>query len=101
MELESQNGILLLVSLALSSRPALRCIDADPHLSPCPRRSGVGSFFAVGAWFVLPETSKRTSAELDELFARKIKPWRFHKTKTAIQLAAEEEKEQQREIGEI
>ncbi|KAG7527584.1 hypothetical protein FFLO_06790 [Filobasidium floriforme] len=62
---------------------------------------GVGSFFAVGAWFVLPETSKRTSAELDELFARKIKPWRFHKTKTAIQLAAEEEKEQQREIGEI
>jgi hypothetical protein len=55
----------------------------------------------VGAWFVLPETSKRTSAELDELFARKIKPWRFHKTKTAIQLAAEEEKEQQREIGEI
>lgn len=27
----------------------------------------------------------RSAAELDELFERKIKPWRFHKTETATQ----------------
>ena len=29
--------------------------------------------------------SRRSAAELDELFERKIKPWRFHKTETATQ----------------
>jgi hypothetical protein len=29
--------------------------------------------------------SSRSAAELDELFNRKIKPWRFHKTETATQ----------------
>jgi hypothetical protein len=29
--------------------------------------------------------SSRSAAELDELFERKIKPWRFHKTETATQ----------------
>lgn len=27
----------------------------------------------------------RSAAELDELFERKTKPWRFHKTETATQ----------------
>lgn len=27
----------------------------------------------------------RSAAELDELFERKVKPWRFHKTETATQ----------------
>ena len=33
----------------------------------------------------MPICSRRSSAELDELFERKIKPWRFHKTETATQ----------------
>jgi hypothetical protein len=35
------------------------------------------------------DSTSRTSAELDELFERKVKPWRFHKTKTALQAAVE------------
>jgi hypothetical protein len=31
-------------------------------------------------------------SELDELFERGIKPWRFHKTKTALQQAIEARK---------
>ena len=62
------------------------------------RASGIGSISAIGGWFVLPETARRTPAELDELFARKIKPWRFHKTKTAIQLAQEGEQELNSEL---
>jgi hypothetical protein len=37
----------------------------------------------------------RSAAELDELFERKIKPWRFHKTETAIQLVINSSKENQ------
>lgn len=33
------------------------------------------------------ETFRRSAAELNELFARKIKPWRFHKTQTERQAA--------------
>jgi hypothetical protein len=30
---------------------------------------------------------------LDELFARKIKPWKFHKTKTATELAVDQQEQ--------
>ncbi|SCN84051.1 probable maltose permease (MalP) [Fusarium fujikuroi] len=44
--------------------------------------AGVGLPFLIGTWLLLPDTSGRTAAEVDELFERKIKPWRFSKTKT-------------------
>ncbi|EXK29491.1 hypothetical protein FOMG_13967 [Fusarium oxysporum f. sp. melonis 26406] len=47
--------------------------------------AGCGAPFTLAIWFLIPETSGRTPAELDELFERKIKPWRFHKTITATQ----------------
>ncbi|KAL6712618.1 hypothetical protein ACN47E_000495 [Coniothyrium glycines] len=47
--------------------------------------AGVGLPFAAGIWFLIPETKGRSAAELDELFERKIKPWRFSKTETATQ----------------
>ncbi|PMD28821.1 hexose transporter [Hyaloscypha variabilis F] len=47
--------------------------------------AGVGAPFTLGMWFLIPETAGRSAAELDELFERKIKPWRFHKTETATQ----------------
>ncbi|PLB46494.1 general substrate transporter, partial [Aspergillus steynii IBT 23096] len=46
---------------------------------------GVGMPFTLGMWFLIPETKGRSAAELDELFERKVKPWRFHKTETATQ----------------
>ncbi|KAH6711365.1 putative transporter [Leptodontidium sp. 2 PMI_412] len=46
---------------------------------------GVGAPFMLGMWYLIPETNGRSNAELDELFERGIKAWRFHKTETATQ----------------
>ncbi|KAH7385043.1 general substrate transporter [Cadophora sp. MPI-SDFR-AT-0126] len=51
--------------------------------------TGLGMPFTVAMWFLLPETKGRTTAELDELFERKIKPWRFHKTTTLTESLVE------------
>ncbi|CAK7218381.1 hypothetical protein SBRCBS47491_003490 [Sporothrix bragantina] len=56
--------------------------------------AGVGLPFAVGMWLLIPETAGRSAAELDELFQRKIKPWRFAQTETAIQRVVQNEKVQ-------
>ncbi|KAL2843339.1 general substrate transporter [Aspergillus pseudoustus] len=53
--------------------------------------TGIGAPFLLALWFLIPETSGRSTAELDELFERKIKPWRFHKTLTLTQRMAEKE----------
>ncbi|KAG8628291.1 hypothetical protein KVT40_004164 [Elsinoe batatas] len=49
--------------------------------------AGVGLPFTIGIWLLIPETKGRSAAELDELFEKKVKPWRFHKTETATQRA--------------
>ncbi|CEL12021.1 hypothetical protein ASPCAL15114 [Aspergillus calidoustus] len=56
--------------------------------------AGFGAPFAIGMWFLIPETAGRSAAELDELFERKIKPWRFHKTETATQRLAQATREE-------
>ncbi|KAK3306251.1 putative MFS alpha-glucoside transporter [Chaetomium strumarium] len=58
--------------------------------------AGVGLPFMLGMWLLIPETARRSSAELDELFERKIKPWRFHKTETATQRLIRENKQEQK-----
>ncbi|RSL78605.1 hypothetical protein CEP52_003987 [Fusarium oligoseptatum] len=47
--------------------------------------AGLGLPFTIAMWFLIPETASRSPAELDELFERKVRPWRFHKTETATQ----------------
>ena len=71
-------------------------------LKTCWFFTGIGMPFVVAMWFLMPETAgyvrclvplwniadllyRRSTAELDELFERKIKPWRFHKTETLTQ----------------
>ncbi|KAG7529200.1 hypothetical protein FFLO_05754 [Filobasidium floriforme] len=51
--------------------------------------AGVGLPFVIASWFLIPETARRSAAELDELFEAKVKPWRFHKTETSTQKAYE------------
>ncbi|KAI8684715.1 MFS domain-containing protein [Fusarium keratoplasticum] len=51
---------------------------------------GLGAPFTVGMWFLIAETKGHVklafpSAELDELFERKTKPFRFHKTTIVTQ----------------
>ncbi|KAL2811391.1 general substrate transporter [Aspergillus granulosus] len=55
--------------------------------------AGAGLPFTIAIWFLIPETAGRSTAELDELFERKIKPWRFHKTTTAAQRNVQAETE--------
>ncbi|KAL4981678.1 general substrate transporter [Aspergillus falconensis] len=50
---------------------------------------GLGLPFTVAMWFLIPETAGRSAAELDELFERKVKPWRFHKETTMTQRLVE------------
>ncbi|KAF6824322.1 MFS alpha-glucoside transporter [Colletotrichum plurivorum] len=56
--------------------------------------AGVGLPFAVGMWLLVPDTAGRSAAELDELFERKVKPWRFHKTRTATQNLVSRQREE-------
>ncbi|WRT68173.1 uncharacterized protein IL334_005148 [Kwoniella shivajii] len=55
--------------------------------------TGLGAPAAIGAWFIIPEPKGLTAAELDELFDAGVKPWRFHKTKTALQRQIEVQQE--------
>jgi SP family general alpha glucoside:H+ symporter-like MFS transporter len=59
-------------------------------LKTCFFFAGLSFFFVVATWFVMPETSGRSAAELDELFGKKVKPWRFHKHVTEAQLARQQ-----------
>jgi hypothetical protein len=36
-----------------------------------------------------------SAAELDELFEAKVKPWRFHKTQTALQKSIQAQQQRQ------
>ncbi|KAM0425875.1 hypothetical protein ACHAPT_008813 [Fusarium lateritium] len=47
--------------------------------------AGIGLPATIGMWLLIPETKGRSTAELDELFERKIKPWRFSEAETATQ----------------
>ncbi|KAF2012730.1 MFS general substrate transporter [Aaosphaeria arxii CBS 175.79] len=57
-------------------------------LKTCWFFAGIGFPFTLGMWLLIPETSGRSVAELDELFERRIKPWRFHKTITMTERLA-------------
>lgn len=52
--------------------------------------AGTGTIAVAGMWYLIPETAGRTAAELDELFERKVKAWRFAKTETATQRLIQE-----------
>ncbi|EXA30884.1 hypothetical protein FOVG_17761 [Fusarium oxysporum f. sp. pisi HDV247] len=54
----------------------------------------VGLPFVIGIWFLIPETAGRSATELDELFERKIKPWRFHRTETATERLVKAERQE-------
>ncbi|WVF65283.1 hypothetical protein IAT40_000006 [Kwoniella sp. CBS 6097] len=55
--------------------------------------TGLGAPAAIASWFIIPEPKGLTAAELDELFDSGVKPWRFHKTKTALQRQVEEQQQ--------
>lgn len=54
-------------------------VSASPKipLLTTPQFAGVSAPFCIGSLFIMPDTSRRTAAELDELFEKKIRPWRY------------------------
>ncbi|WWC97802.1 hypothetical protein V866_004689 [Kwoniella sp. B9012] len=55
--------------------------------------AGISTPFVVASFFLIPDTSRRTAAELDEMFRKKVKPWRFRSYVSDAQKALNEERE--------
>lgn len=87
-------------SLAVSNLPGIMFSFCTPLMINGPSTKwGVktGFFFAgtglvavVIAWFILPEVTRRTPAEIDELFEKKVNLRKFDKYVTEVQMHADE-----------
>lgn len=55
--------------------------------------AGISAPFVVVSFFLVPDTSRRTAAELDEMFRKKVRPWRFRSYVTDAKKALDAEKE--------
>ncbi|ODN75042.1 hypothetical protein L202_06262 [Cryptococcus amylolentus CBS 6039] len=52
--------------------------------------AGTGSVATVVGWFILPEVARRTPAELDEMFEKKVNPRKFKGYVTEVELQSRE-----------
>ncbi|KAJ5256738.1 hypothetical protein N7478_012842 [Penicillium angulare] len=52
--------------------------------------AGSGTIAVIVAWFILPEVTRRTPAEIDELFEKKVNLRKFKGYVTEVQLRADE-----------
>ncbi|ETS83859.1 hypothetical protein PFICI_05735 [Pestalotiopsis fici W106-1] len=86
-------------SLALSNLVAIMFSFCTPLMINGSAQWGVktGFFFAASgaiatviAWFILPEVTRRTPAEIDELFEKKVNLRKFDKYLTDVQVHANE-----------
>ncbi|WWC89683.1 uncharacterized protein L201_004608 [Kwoniella dendrophila CBS 6074] len=52
--------------------------------------AGTGSIATVVGWFILPEVARRSPAEIDEMFEKRISLRKFKGYKTEVEMVAEE-----------
>ncbi|TYJ54173.1 hypothetical protein B9479_005184 [Cryptococcus floricola] len=52
--------------------------------------AGTGSVATVVGWFILPEVARRTPAELDEMFEKKVNPRKFKGYVTEVEMQSRE-----------
>lgn len=52
--------------------------------------AGTGAVVVVIAWFILPEVARRTPAEIDEMFEKKVNLRKFDKYITEVQMRADQ-----------
>ncbi|ORY35812.1 putative sugar transporter [Naematelia encephala] len=52
--------------------------------------AATGTIVTVIGWFILPEVARRTPAEIDEMFEKKVSPRKFGKYVTDVQMALDE-----------
>ncbi|KAJ4524944.1 hypothetical protein HRR78_003091 [Exophiala dermatitidis] len=75
-------------------------INGDAHWGP-----KTGFFFAaagaiavVVAWFMLPEVTRRTPAEIDEMFEDKVNPRKFRKHVTKVQINSGQQNDKENSV---
>jgi len=49
----------------------------------------------VAAWFLLPEIARRTPAEIDEMFEKKVSPRKFGRYMTEVETHAHEQQDKE------
>ncbi|WVQ82451.1 hypothetical protein IAT38_004580 [Cryptococcus sp. DSM 104549] len=86
-------GVCIGVIFSTSVPYMLNANYANWGLKTCFFFAGVSAPMCIAAFFIMPDTSKRTPAELDEMFERKVKPWRFRSYVSDAQKALAAEKE--------
>ncbi|EOO00145.1 putative sugar transporter protein [Phaeoacremonium minimum UCRPA7] len=52
--------------------------------------AGTGAVAVVIAWFILPEVARRTPAEIDEMFDKKVNLRKFDRYVTEVQMRADQ-----------
>ncbi|WVQ85760.1 hypothetical protein IAT38_007927 [Cryptococcus sp. DSM 104549] len=53
--------------------------------------AGTGSIATVVGWFILPEVARRTPAEIDEMFEKRVNPRKFKKYVTEVEMNQREQ----------
>ncbi|KAF2226018.1 MFS transporter [Elsinoe ampelina] len=53
--------------------------------------AATGAVSVVVAWFILPEVARRTPAEIDEMFEKRVNLRKFHNYVTEVQVRADEQ----------
>ncbi|RSL97228.1 hypothetical protein CDV31_013136 [Fusarium ambrosium] len=86
------------VGLNFLIAPMISASEWNWGLKTCWFFAGTGAICTAAVWLLVPETSGRSPAELDELFERKIKPWQFRQTTTATQDLIEESKRKTEQV---
>ncbi|RBR21100.1 hypothetical protein FVER53590_10607 [Fusarium verticillioides] len=63
--------------------------------------AGTGTVAVVIAWFILPEVARRTPAEIDEMFEKKVNLRKFDKFVTEVQVHAHELQDRKKVADEV
>ncbi|CCT75871.1 probable maltose permease (MalP) [Fusarium fujikuroi] len=63
--------------------------------------AGTGTVAVVIAWFILPEVARRTPAEIDEMFEKKVNLRKFDKFVTEVQVNAHELQDRKKVVDEV
>ncbi|RSH90011.1 hypothetical protein EHS25_001344 [Saitozyma podzolica] len=86
-------GVCIGLVFSTSVPYMLSAQDANWGLKTCFFFAGVSAPLMISTWFIMPDTSRRTPAELDEMFEKKVRPWKFRGYVTEAQKALQAERD--------
>lgn len=86
----SAGGVIIGIIFSTSVPYMLNANYANWGLKTILFFAGISTPFVIASYFLMPDTSNRTPAELNEMFEKKVRPWRFRSYVTDAQKALEE-----------